>query len=57
MIVCLSNGRFKIINVDDYPTEKAYYRAAWLAKYGVTIPKQDLTKTIVEYAKGKLFSQ
>ncbi len=46
-----------MINVEDYPTEKAYYRAAWLAKYGVTIPKQDLTKTIVEYAKGKFFSQ
>ena len=57
MIVCLSNGRVKMINVEDYPTEKAYYRAAWLAKYGVTIPKQDLTKTIVEYAKGKFFSQ
>ena len=56
MIICLSNGQSKMINVDDYATEKSYYTAAWLAKYGITIPKQDLTKTIVEHAKGKVFS-
>ena len=56
MIICLSNGHIRIVNVDEYATEKAYYKAVWLAKYNVTLPKQDLTKTIVDYAKGKVFS-
>lgn len=56
MIIAHFNGEIKIIKADDYPTEKQYYSAIWRSKYGMVIPKQDMTKYIVEHAKGKKIS-
>ena len=57
MIICTPSGDIRIINVDDYPTEKAFYEAIWLIKYQIQMPKQDLTKLILDYASNKVFSQ